>query len=127
MVRNVLLFAVLALALPGAAFADSGNVINFNGGSFSWPQPTLHVSNDFLPGGSFLPLNVNHSFGGGIVIGSNAKNILNSNRGYFNGFTYTFGHTVVPTPEPGSLAFLGISLLAFAFAFRKKLKLQTSN
>ena len=127
MFRNALLFAVLALALPGAAFADSGNVINFNGGLFSGPQPTFQVSGDFLPGGSFLPLNVNSSFGGGIFIDSNAKNILNSNRGYFNGFTYTFGHTVVPTPEPGSLAFLAISLLAFAFAFRKKLKLQTSN
>ena len=127
MFRNALLFAVLALALPGAAFADSGNVINFNGGLFSGPQPTFQVSGDFLPGGSFLPLNVNSSFGGGIFIDSNAKNILNSNRGYFNGFTSTFGHTVVPTPEPGSLAFLAISLLAFAFAFRKKLKLQTSN
>jgi PEP-CTERM motif-containing protein len=126
MFRNVLLFAVLALALPGAAFADSGNAINFNGGSFR-PQPTFHVSSDFRPGGSFLPLNANSGFGGGNFIGSNAKNILNSNRGYFNGFTYTFGHTVVPTPEPGSLAFLAISLLAFAFAFRKKLKLQTSN
>lgn len=127
MFRNALLFAVLALALPGAAFADSGNVINFNGGLFSGPQPTFQVSGDFLPGGSFLPLNVNSSFGGGIFIDSNAKNILNSNRGYFNGFTYTFGHTVVATPEPGSLAFLAISLLAFVFAFRKKFKLQTSN
>jgi hypothetical protein len=127
MFRNTLLFAVLALALSGAAFADSGNVINFNGGSFSQPQPTFHVSGDFLPGGSFLPLNVNSAFGGGIFIDSNAKNILNSNRGSFNGFTYTFGHTVVPTPEPGSVAFLAISLLAFAFAFRKKFKLQTSN
>jgi hypothetical protein len=126
MFRNVLLFAVLALDMPGAAIADRGNVINFTGGSFR-PQSPSHISGDFLPGGSFLPLNVNHSFDGGIVIGSNAKNILNSNRGYFNGFTYTFGHTVVPTPEPGSLAFLAISLLAFAFAFRKKLKLQTSN
>ena len=126
MFRKVLLFAVLALALPGAAFADSGNVINFNGGSFR-PLSTLHVSNDFLPGGSFLLLNANSSFGGGIFTDSNAKNILNSNRGYFNGFTYTFGHPVVQTPEPGSLAFLAISLLAFAFAFRKKLKLQTSN
>jgi hypothetical protein len=127
MVRKVLLFAVLAVALPGAAFADSGNINQFN---FSPPQSTLKFAGDFGFNNIFTPsINQGHTnnlFFSDLFNGGNVQFILNTNRGYFNGFTFAFGNSMVAAPEPGSLVFLVISLFALALVFRKKLKLQTS-
>ncbi|HEY1461867.1 MAG TPA: PEP-CTERM sorting domain-containing protein [Terriglobales bacterium] len=128
MVRKAFLFVVLALALSGAAFADSGNINDFNGG-IPRPQSSLKT-NSFTPGfySSYGSDGSNTLFFSEIFDGINIQFIVNTNRGYFNGFTYAFGNSIVATPEPGSYALLAMSLLGLgtAFAFRKKLSLQTS-
>lgn len=128
MVRKAFLFAVLALALSGAAFADSGNLNNFNGGDLPRPQSAINLGSFgadgfFAPQGNQGPTGLFFSelFNDGYV-----EFVVNTNRGYFNGFTYTFGNSVVQTPEPGSFALLGLSLIGLGVAFRKKFTLQPS-
>lgn len=128
MVRKVLTFVVLALALSGAAFADSGNINDFNGG-IPRPQSSLKTNN-FTPGFYTSYGNDGRTtlFFSEIFDGINIQFIINGNKGYFNGFTYAFGNAIVATPEPGSYALLIMSLLGLGmgFAFRKKLSMQTS-
>jgi hypothetical protein len=127
MVRKAFLFAVLSLALSGAAFADSGNLSNFNGGDLRQPQSQLQT-----PGGigslgffsSYGNKGGNTLFFSELFDGTYIQFVVNTNRGYFNGFTYIFGNAVVATPDASSLSFLMISLVGLAFAFRKKLKFQ---
>ena len=118
MVRKAFTFVVLALALSGAAFADSGSIYNFNGGI---PRPQSQLKTISCMPGFYTPFTN--------LDGINVQFIVNGNKGYFNGFTFTFGNSIVATPEPGSYALLVMSLLGLgmAFAFRKKLSLQTSN
>lgn len=129
MVRRIFLIAVFALALPGLALADSGSLNTFSGTGYHQSQFTFQttsgpvVSSYFASEGTqgFNKLFFSQLFNQGSV-----QFVGNTNRGYFNGFRYNFGNAVVQTPEPGSIALLGISLLGLALAFRKKLKLQPS-
>lgn len=127
MVRKVFLFAVLSLALSGAAFADSGNLSNFNGGDLPQPQSQLQLPGGIGSGGFFSSYGSrgeNTLFFSELFDGNYIQFVVNTNRGYFNGFTFVFGNAVVPTPDASSLPLLMISLVGLAFAFRKKLKLQ---
>jgi len=117
--RRVVLMAVLALAMPVAAFANSiAGPLRGSSGLFTYSTGTFTVA---LSGDGRKVFNI----ASGSVTGTNFAVSAFSNGGLTDiviGKTVS-GDTIV-APEPGTLGLLGTGLVGIAALVRRKLKVR---
>jgi PEP-CTERM motif len=148
--KRIVLLALLAMALPFAAFADESVDFTNSGGLLSGSASGMSLSGseliaiNGLNGGGLMTgglggltfSNGTHNYtltgsitgtweGGATVNGATVQLTINTGKGFFNGKTrISSGDTNIVTtiPEPGTLGLLGTGLIGLAGALHRKFK-----